>query len=132
MRLAQGRPSWRCRSSGCCGTAAGAAVAARGSSTLADRNILIDQRCRDYFALYQAIADSGEDEDGIFREFAQDFFELVIVDECHCGPLFEYSLAQGTDEGFLAPYRGRRVVLSAGAHGCSHGGFQCGIREKAA
>ena len=99
---------------------------------LADRNILIDQRRRDYFALYQAIADSGADEDGIFREFAPDFFDLVIVDECHCGPLFEYSLAQGIDDGFLAPYHGRRVVLSAGAHGCSYGGFQRGVREQAA
>jgi type I restriction enzyme, R subunit len=149
---------------------------------LADRNILIDQPRLDYFvpafsegpiwtlrgaaksgreiyfALYQAIADSGEDEAGIFREFAADFFDLVIVDECHRGsaaaesswrrilerftpatqlgmtatpkrdetadsyayfgdPLFEYSLAQGIEDGFLAPYRVRRVVLSADAHG---------------
>jgi type I restriction enzyme R subunit len=149
---------------------------------LADRNILIDQPRLDYFvpafgegpiwtlrgaaksgreiyfALYQAISDSGGDEDGIFREFAPDFFDLVIVDECHRGsataesswrgilerfepaaqlgmtatpkrdetadsyayfgdPLFEYSLAQGIEDGFLAPYRVRRVVLSADAHG---------------
>ena len=38
-----------------------------------------------YFALYQALADSGDDADGIFREFAPDFFDLVIVDECHRG-----------------------------------------------
>ena len=149
---------------------------------LADRNILIDQPRLDYFvpafgegpiwtlrgaaksgreiyfALYQALADSGGGEDGIFREFAADFFDLVIVDECHRGsataesswrrilerfapatqlgmtatpkrdetadsyayfgdPLFEYSLAQGIEDGFLAPYRVRRVVLSADAHG---------------
>lgn len=149
---------------------------------LADRNILIDQPRLDYFvpafgegpvwtlrggaksgreiyfALYQAIADSGEEDDGIFRQFAPDFFDLVIVDECHRGsataesawrrilerfsagsqigmtatpkreettdtyeyfgsPLFEYSLADGIDDGFLAPYRVRRVVLSADAHG---------------
>jgi len=149
---------------------------------LADRNILIDQPRLDYFvpafgegpvwtlrgtskpgreiyfALYQAIADNGEDYDGIFRQFAPDFFDLVIVDECHRGsagaesawrrilehfspaaqlgmtatpkrdetadtyvyfgdPLFEYSLAQGIEDGFLAPYRVRRVVLSADAHG---------------
>ena len=153
---------------------------------LADRNILIDQpierefkpafgtgegspiwklqgeakRGREiYFGLYQQLADSGADLNGMFREFAPDFFDLVIVDECHRGsaraesswraildhfspatqlgmtatprrdetadtlrllrrrPLFEYSLAQGIDDGFLAPYRVRRVVLSPDAHG---------------
>ncbi len=149
---------------------------------LADRNILIDQPRLDYFvpafgegpiwtlrgaaksgreiyfALYQALADSGAGEDGMFREFAADFFDLIIVDECHRGsataesawrrilerfapatqpgmtatpkrdetadsyayfgdPLYEYSLAQGIEDGFLAPYRVRRVVLSADAHG---------------
>jgi type I restriction enzyme R subunit len=149
---------------------------------LADRNILVDQPIERefkpafgegpiwklrgeakagreiYFALYQALADSGEDPSGIFRQFAPDFFDLVIVDECHRGsaraesswravldhfspaaqlgmtatpkrdetadsyeyfgdPIFEYSLAQGIEDGFLAPYRVRRVVLSADAHG---------------
>lgn len=111
-----------------------------------------------YFALYQQLADSGDDPNGVFREFAPDFFDLVIVDECHRGsaraesswrtileyfapaaqlgmtatpkrdetvdsyryfgdPLYEYSLAQGIDDGFLAPYRVRRVVLSPDAHG---------------
>jgi type I restriction enzyme R subunit len=149
---------------------------------LADRNILVDQPMNNeyvpafgegpiwklrgeakagreiYFALYQALADSGEDPSGIFRQFAPDFFDLVIVDECHRGsahsdsswrvvleyfaqatqlgmtatprreetadsyeyfgdPLFEYSLAQGIQDGFLAPYRVRRVVLSPDAYG---------------
>jgi type I restriction enzyme R subunit len=149
---------------------------------LADRNILIDQPQSGYFvpafgegpvwklsgeakagreiyfALYQALADGGEQPNGIFRQFDPDFFDLVIVDECHRGsanaesswrailehfspatqlgmtatpkreetvdsyeyfgdPLFEYSLAQGIDDGFLAPYRVRRVVLSPDAHG---------------
>ncbi|MGI8408012.1 MAG: EcoAI/FtnUII family type I restriction enzme subunit R [Actinomycetota bacterium] len=111
-----------------------------------------------YFALYQQLADSGDDPNGVFREFDPDFFDLVIVDECHRGsaraesswraileyfspaaqlgmtatpkrdetvdsyryfgdPLYEYSLAQGIDDGFLAPYRVRRVVLSPDAHG---------------
>jgi len=111
-----------------------------------------------YFALYQQLSDSGDDPNGMFREFAPDFFDLVIVDECHRGsarsesswrailehfapatqlgmtatpkrdetvdsyqyfgdPLLEYSLAQGIDDGFLAPYRVRRVVLSPDAHG---------------
>jgi type I restriction enzyme, R subunit len=149
---------------------------------LADRNILVDQPIQReyvpafgqgpiwklrgepkagreiYFALYQALADSGEDPNGMFRQLAPDFFDLVIVDECHRGssaatsawrailqhfepatqlgmtatpkrdetvdtyeyfgdPLYEYSLAQGIDDGFLAPYRVRRVVLSPDAHG---------------
>ena len=153
---------------------------------LADRNVLVDQplereyrpafgsgegspiwklrgeakRGREiYFGLYQQLAYSGADLDGMFRDFDSDFFDLVIVDECHRGsaratsswraildhfasatqlgmtatpkrdetadsydyfgggPIFEYSLAQGIDDGFLAPYRVRRVVLSADAHG---------------
>jgi type I restriction enzyme, R subunit len=153
---------------------------------LADRNILVDQpiereyrpafgagegspiwklrgeakRGREiYFGLYQQLADSGVDPNGMFRDFAPDFFDLVIVDECHRGsaradsswrsvldhfssatqlgmtatprrsetadtyayfggaPLFEYSLAQGIEDGFLAPYRVRRVVLSPDASG---------------
>ncbi len=112
-----------------------------------------------YFALYQALADSG-DSLGIFRRIPSDFFDLVIVDECHRGsardesswreilehfspatqlgmtatpkrddnvdtynyfgdPIYQYSLAQGIDDGFLAPYRVRRVVLSPDAAGWS-------------
>ena len=37
-----------------------------------------------YFALYQAIAED-QNREGLFREFAPDFFDLVIVDECHRG-----------------------------------------------
>jgi type I restriction enzyme R subunit len=33
------------------------------------------------------------------------------------GSIFEYTLAQGIEDGFLAPYRVRRVVLSPDAHG---------------
>src|SRR6266536_896434 len=153
---------------------------------LADRNILIDQpiereyrpafgagegspiwklrgdakRGREiYFGLYQQLADSGADPNGMFRDFDPDFFDLIIVDECHRGsaraesswrailnhfapatqlgmtatprrdettdsyeyfgggPLFEYSLAQGIEDGFLAPYRVRRVMLSPDVHG---------------
>lgn len=150
---------------------------------LADRNILIDQPIERefvpafgegpiwklggghakagrelYFALYQSLSDEGGDVNGLFREFAPDFFDLIVVDECHRGsarvdsawravlehfaaatqlgmtatpmrneaidtyryfgnPIYEYSLAQGIDDGFLAPYRVRRVVLSPDAHG---------------
>jgi type I restriction enzyme, R subunit len=147
---------------------------------LADRNILVDQPISRefrpvfgdaiwkvqgdiktgreiYFALYQALADTG-DSLGIFREYPADYFDLIVVDECHRGsarddsswrailehfsdaaqlgmtatplrednrdtyayfgpPVYEYSLKQGIDDGFLAPYRVRRVVLSPDAYG---------------
>lgn len=147
---------------------------------LADRKILVDQPIQRefspvfgdaiwkirgeaktgreiYFALYQALADF-QDELGIFRDYAPDYFDLVIVDEAHRGsardesswrailehfapaaqlgmtatplrndnvdtyryfgdPVYEYSLAQGIEDGFLAPYRVRRVVLSPDAYG---------------
>jgi type I restriction enzyme, R subunit len=143
---------------------------------LADRNILIDQPKDDYFTpmfgdavhklsggdpktgrniyfgLYQSL-DSGEGNERFYRQFAPDFFDLVIVDECHRGssrqdslwreileyfaptaqigltatpvdegnadtyayfgnPIFEYSLANGIEDGFLAPYRVRKVRLN--------------------
>src|SRR5438876_1315534 len=147
---------------------------------LADRNILIDDpkdgifaafgdarykiesgevvKSREmYFAIYQALAED-ERRPGLFKEFAPDFFDLVIVDECHRGsarddsswraildyfdpacqlgmtatplrdetrdtyeyfgnPLYEYSLRQGIDDGFLAPYRVHRVVSTWDATG---------------
>lgn len=147
---------------------------------LADRNILIDQpkdgifaafgdarnkiesgkvvHSREmYFGIYQAMAED-ERREGLFRQFPQDFFDLVIVDECHRGsarddsswrvilehfspavqlgmtatplrddnrdtylyfgnPLYEYSLRQGIDDGFLAPYRVHRVVTEWDAAG---------------
>jgi type I restriction enzyme R subunit len=139
---------------------------------LADRNILVDQakdrtftpfgdavhkiqrrpiKSREvYFAIYQAIADR-EGRPGLYRRYPPDFFDLIIVDECHRGsardesnwrqileyfhpatqigmtatplrndnvntyryfgnPIYVYSLAQGIEDGFLAPYRVRRVV----------------------
>ena len=147
---------------------------------LADRNILVDQpkdgifsafgdarhkvesggvvKSREmYFALYQALAED-ERRDGLFREFSPDFFDLVIVDECHRGsardesawrsildyfkpaiqlgmtatpvrdehkdtlryfgnPLYQYSLRQGIDDGFLAPYRVHRIITEWDAAG---------------
>jgi type I restriction enzyme R subunit len=146
---------------------------------LADRNILVDdpkdktftpfgdarwkiegqaKKSREmYFATYQAIA-RDERRPGLYREFPRDFFDLVIVDECHRGsardesnwreildyfepafqvgmtatplrednrdtysyfgnPLYTYSLKQGIDDGFLAPYRVHRIVSSVDAAG---------------
>ncbi len=139
---------------------------------LADRNILVDQtRTNDfkpfgqamtkiskrqidksyeiYLALYQAVT-GNEDEQDIYKQFSPDFFDLVVVDECHRGsaaadsawreildyfksatqigltatpketrdvsnidyfgaPLYLYSLRQGIDDGFLAPYKVVRI-----------------------
>jgi type I restriction enzyme R subunit len=146
---------------------------------LADRNILVDQakdrtftpfgdavhkihsrpiKSREiYFAIYQAIADR-EGQPGLYRRYPPDFFDLVIVDECHRGsardesdwrqileyfypviqigmtatplrndnvntyryfgnPIYVYSLAQGIEDGFLAPYRVRRIVTDVDAAG---------------
>ena len=110
-----------------------------------------------YFATYQAIA-RDENRPGLYRDFSSDFFDLIIVDECHRGsapdesnwreileyfqpafqigmtatplrldnkdtysyfgnPLYTYSLKQGIDDGFLAPYRVHRVVSSVDAAG---------------
>ena len=147
---------------------------------LADRNVLVDDpkdkdfsvfgdarfkisggeisKGRDiYFAIYQAIA-GNEAREGIFKDYAKDFFDLIIVDECHRGsarddsswreilewfdqayqigmtatpkrednadtysyfgdPIYEYSLAQGIADGFLAPYRVHRVISDFDAVG---------------
>jgi type I restriction enzyme R subunit len=110
-----------------------------------------------YFATYQAIA-SDERRPGLYKEFPPDFFDLIIVDECHRGsakgdsswreileyfgpacqlgmtatplrdetrdsylyfgnPLYTYSLRQGIDDGFLAPYRVYRIVTQWDAAG---------------
>ncbi|MCM5557503.1 EcoAI/FtnUII family type I restriction enzme subunit R [Pleomorphomonas sp. JP5] len=139
---------------------------------LADRNILVDQtRNNDfkpfgpamtkiskrqidksfevYLSLYQAVTGS-EEEKNIYRQFSPDFFDLVVVDECHRGsaaadsawreildyfasathigmtatpketrdvsnidyfgqPVYTYSLRQGIEDGFLAPYKVVRI-----------------------
>jgi type I restriction enzyme R subunit len=73
---------------------------------LADRNILVDDpkdktftsfgdarhkiegeaiKCREmYFATYQAIA-KDERRPGLYRDYPRDFFDLIVVDECHRG-----------------------------------------------
>lgn len=147
---------------------------------LADRNALIDQTRRGdfkhfkdkmtvvkhrmidksyevYLALYQGL--SGADEQAnAYKQFSREFFDLIVIDECHRGsakensvwreilnyfskathigltatpketnevsnseyfgePLYTYSLKQGIDDGFLAPYRVVRVNLNIDAEG---------------
>lgn len=110
-----------------------------------------------YFATYQSIAED-ERRPGLYKEYSPDYFDLIIVDECHRGssradstwreilewfepafqlgltatplreesrdtyayfgqPLYEYSLKQGIEDGFLAPYRVHRVITTFDAAG---------------
>jgi type I restriction enzyme R subunit len=110
-----------------------------------------------YFATYQSIA-RDERRPGLYKQFPRDFFDLVIVDECHRGsareesnwrgilewfepayqlgmtatplrdenrdtylyfgnPVYTYSLKQGINDGFLAPYRVHRIVTQWDAAG---------------
>jgi type I restriction enzyme R subunit len=141
---------------------------------LADRNILVDQtKTNDfkpfgpamtkitnrkvdksyeiYLCLYQAVSGT-EEESNIYKQFSPDFFDLIVIDECHRGsaaedsswreiltyfssathigltatpketkevsnityfgdPVYTYSLKQGIEDGFLAPYKVVRIDL---------------------
>lgn len=148
---------------------------------LADRNVLVDQSIQQdfsplektvhkisvskddptllsayevYFALYQQLV--GDDDQEHYSElFAPDYFDLIIVDECHRGsakeesrwrrileyfssatqigmtatpketkyvsninyfgdPIYTYSLRQGIEDGFLAPFRVVNITLDIG------------------
>lgn len=147
---------------------------------LADRNVLIGQAKRGdfkhfkdrmtvirkkqidkafeiYLALYQGLTNYDEDKDA-YREFSPEFFDLVVVDECHRGsaaadsawreileyfssatqigltatpketkdvsnieyfgePIYTYSLKQGIEDGFLAPYKVIRVGVNVDLEG---------------
>ena len=141
---------------------------------LADRNILVDQTLVNdfkpfgqvmtkiskrkidpsyeiYLGLYQAITGPDE-EDKIFKSVSPDFFDMIVIDECHRGsaaedsqwreileyfsgavqlgltatpketkyvssstyfgePVYTYSLKQGIEDGFLAPYKVVRIDI---------------------
>jgi type I restriction enzyme R subunit len=147
---------------------------------LADRNVLLDQTKRNdfkhfkdkmtvirkkkidkafevYLALYQGLTNYNDDKDA-YKEFSRDFFDLVIVDECHRGsaaadsawreilsyfssatqigltatpketkeisnieyfgePIYTYSLKQGIEDGFLAPYKVIRIGFNTDLEG---------------
>ena len=146
---------------------------------LSDRNILVDdpkdkdfaifgdarwkiqreaKKSREiYFATYQSLA-RDSNRPGLYREYAKDFFDLVVIDECHRGsardesswreildyfsdayqigmtatplrednvdtykyfgnPLYTYSLKQGLDDGFLAPFKVFRIITDVDATG---------------
>lgn len=117
----------------------------------------IDKAYEIYLALYQGLTNYDEDKDA-FREFSPDFFDLIVVDECHRGsaaadsawreileyfntatqigltatpretkdisnieyfgePIYTYSLRQGIEDGFLAPYKVIRVGINVDLEG---------------
>ena len=146
---------------------------------LADRNILVDQTMQNDFkpfqkvmtkvenrkmdssyevflALYQQL--SGAENLEVFKQFSPNFFDLIIIDECHRGssketsawrkildyfssatqigltatpketkdissstyfgePIYTYSLKQGIEDGFLAPYKVIRIGLDKDLEG---------------
>lgn len=147
---------------------------------LADRNILVDQTLVNdfkpfgsvmtkiknrkidpsyeiYLGLYQAITGPDE-EDKIFKNVSAEFFDMIVIDECHRGsaaddaawreildyfsgavqvgltatpketkyisnityfgePVYTYSLKQGIEDGFLAPYKVVRIDIDRDVHG---------------
>jgi hypothetical protein len=108
---------------------------------LADRNILVDQPkdgifavfgdarhkieggqvvlSREmYFAIYQALAED-ERRQGLFRSYPPDFFDLVIVDECHRGSPPAAGSASGeasSSQDLVAPAKVGLPALSARRH----------------
>ena len=125
--------------------------------TAIDKKRRIDTSYEIYLALYQAI--TGPDEwQRLFRELSRDFFDLIVVDECHRGsaaedsawreileyfssatqigmtatpketkyvsnihyfgkPIYTYSLKQGIQDGFLAPYKVIKVHIDRDIEG---------------
>jgi type I restriction enzyme R subunit len=147
---------------------------------LADRNILVDQTKNNdfkpfgaamtkiskrqidtsyeiYLSLYQAVSGNEEDKN-IYKQFSRDFFDLIVIDECHRGsaaedsawreildyfssathvgltatpketkevssihyfgePVYSYTLKQGIEDGFLAPYKVVRIDLDKDLEG---------------
>lgn len=121
------------------------------------QNRNVDKSYEVFLALYQGIT-GNEEEKNIFKQFSPDFFDLIIVDECHRGsakdnsawrevldyysnatqigltatpketkdistqsyfgePLYTYSLRQGIDDGFLAPYKVIRIIMDRDVEG---------------
>jgi type I restriction enzyme R subunit len=112
-----------------------------------------------FFAIYQALVGGANEEnpneilEPYYNRYDPDFFDLIIIDECHRGgaredgnwaeilryftgavhlgltatpkrddnvdtynyfgkPVYEYSLAQGIDDGFLTPFKIKRIKLN--------------------
>lgn len=111
-----------------------------------------------FLGLYQGLSNSDPEVSDAFKDFSPDFFDLIIIDECHRGsakedskwreilnyfnsathigltatpkettkvsnteyfgePIYTYSLKQGIDDGFLAPYKVVKITLDIDADG---------------
>lgn len=116
------------------------------------RNGVVPTNANIFFAIYQAIAEK-EDIGGYYKCYPPDFFDMIIIDECHRGsaneegswraildyfkgavhvgltatpkrqdnvdtynyfgkPVYEYSLKQGINDGFLTPYKVKRITTN--------------------
>ncbi|WP_300903120.1 EcoAI/FtnUII family type I restriction enzme subunit R [uncultured Clostridium sp.] len=148
---------------------------------LADRNILVDQTMSNdfqpfngvmtkienrtidtsyeiYLSLYHQLSSNSDDSLEVLKQLSPDFFDLIVIDECHRGsakedsrwravldyfssatqigltatpketkeasninyfgePVYTYSLKQGIEDGFLAPYKVIRVGLDKDLEG---------------
>lgn len=128
-----------------------------GSVMTKIRNRKIDPAYEIHLGLYQAITGPNE-EDKIFKNVSRDFFDLIIIDECHRGsaaedsswreileyfsnaiqigmtatpketkyvsnityfgePVYTYSLKQGIQDGFLAPYKVVKIDIDKDVKG---------------
>jgi len=111
-----------------------------------------------FLGLYQGLTNNEPGIEDAYKDFSPDFFDLIVIDECHRGsakedstwreilsyfkkathigltatpkesketsnteyfgePVYTYSLKQGIDDGFLAPYRVIRIALNVDAEG---------------
>jgi type I restriction enzyme R subunit len=61
-----------------------------GSVMTKVQNRAIDKSFEVYLALYQAISGT-EEQDNVYKEFSRDFFDLIVIDECHRGSAKEDS-----------------------------------------
>ena len=139
-------------------------VDAQGKTTSEDVDLAVNKTTKQvnkayeiYLALYQAVSGT-EEERNIYRQFSPDFFDLIVVDECHRGsadensawrdilsyfksatqigltatpketedvstshyfgePVYTYSLRQGIEDGYLAPYKVIRIDLDRDTFG---------------
>ena len=128
-----------------------------GSVMTKIKNRKIDPSYEIHLGLYQALTGPAE-EDKIFKSVSPDFFDLIIIDECHRGsaaedsswreilayfdnavqigltatpketeyvsnityfgePVYTYSLKQGIQDGFLAPYKVIRIDIDKDVDG---------------
>lgn len=118
-------------------------------SEIKARNGQVPTNAHIFFAIYQAISEK-ENIGGYYKQYPSDFFDLIIIDECHRGsaneegswrdildyfgsavhlgltatpkrqdnvdtysyfgkPVYEYSLKDGINDGYLSPYKVKKI-----------------------